>query len=161
MAESLLIWQTVALRPQMFHLTGGRAVPRRNTILSIFSCVAMLLAGCSGVKRVAGQAGDAAMAAKDYPRAVIEYRVDVAANPQSGELRRKLAGAYELSGNVRASATEYVRTADLLPNDQKAQLDAAIRLLLVGKFEDARTRAEAVLKMDANNLQAHIVRGNA
>jgi tetratricopeptide (TPR) repeat protein len=101
------------------------------------------------------------MAAKDYPRAVIEYRVDVAANPQSGELRRKLAGAYELSGNVRASATEYVRTADLLPNDQKAQLDAAIRLLLVGKFEDARTRAEAVLKMDANNLQAHIVRGNA
>jgi tetratricopeptide (TPR) repeat protein len=135
-------------------------VPRRNTLIPVVLCAAALLVGCARARTI-GQAGDAAIEAKDYRRAVVEYRLDVAAQPQSGELRRKLAMAYELSGNIQASATEYVRAADLLPNDPKAQLDAAARLLLTGKFEDAKTRAEVVLKAEPKNVQAHIVRGNA
>ena len=125
-------------------------------------CAVLLATGCGGNShRISGQAGDEAVARQDFTRAVAEYRIDVRAKPKSSELRRKLARAYERTGNVRAAVTEYVRVADLLPNDLQAQLDAAGRLLLTRQFEDARTRAEAVLQTDPTNLQAHIIRGNS
>jgi tetratricopeptide (TPR) repeat protein len=137
-------------------------VPARRLLLSASVLGAALLTACGGgTNRVAGQAGDKALAEKNYQRAVAEYRLDVRANPQSADLRRKLAMALEQAGNGRAATTEFVRVADLLPNDANAQLDAAVRLLLTNQFEDARTRAENVLKVDPKNLQAHIVRGNA
>jgi tetratricopeptide (TPR) repeat protein len=138
-------------------------VPARRLLLSasVLGAVALMTACGGGSSRVAGQAGDKALAEKNYQRAVAEYRLDVRANPKSADLRRKLAMALEQAGNGRAATTEFVRVADLLPNDANAQLDAAVRLLLTNQFEDARTRAENVLKVDPKNLQAHIVRGNA
>ena len=137
-------------------------MPGPRLSLASVACAALLATACGGnSNRIPGQAGDEAVAKKDFQRAAVEYRIDVRANPKSSELRRKLAQAYERAGNVRAAVTEYVRVADLLPNDPQAQLDAAGRLLLTRQFEDARTRAEAVLKTDPKNLQAHIIRGNS
>ena len=56
---------------------------------------------------------------------------------------------------------EYVRAADLLPDDSEAQLDAAKALLETGQFEDARARAERVIAKDNRNVRAHTLRGLA
>ena len=44
------------------------------------------------------------------------------------------------------ASAEYVRAADLLPDDRTAQLAAAKALLATGQFEDARTRAERIVQ---------------
>ena len=78
-----------------------------------------------------------------------------------GEARVKLAETYAKLGDHGSALSEYVRAADLLPENVDLQLTAGSYLLLAGKAEDARSRAESVLKRDPKNVQALILLGNA
>ena len=63
------------------------------------------------------------------------------APPRSGRngcARQKLARAYRELGATELAWVEFVRAADLLPDDAGAQLDAAEALLVTGQFEDAK-----------------------
>ncbi len=64
-------------------------------------------------------------------------------------------------GQGERALGELVRAADLLPADVPAQVEAAKILLAGGRFEDARTRAEAALKLDPSNAEAHVLRAGA
>lgn len=93
--------------------------------------------------------------------AVVDYRHAIQLDPKLGEARLKLAGVYERQKDVPNAVGEYVRAADLLPDNLDAQLKAGNYLLLTGKFEDAQTRATEVLKKDPNRAEAQVLRGNA
>ncbi len=99
--------------------------------------------------------------AKKYQEAIIEYRNAVLIDPKFGEARYGLAKAYEQAQDRRKAFPEYVRAAELLPGDKDLQLKTAALQLLGGRFEDARTRAQAVLKADPENVDALLLVANA
>jgi tetratricopeptide (TPR) repeat protein len=137
--------------------------------LSVFllAPVVILLttAGCSKAPEVAKReyvrSGDAYVAKKQYKEAVIEYRNAVQQDARFGEARAKLADAYFQTGDVENAFREYIRAADLLPNDVTAQLKAGEMLLVGRRYEDAKTRAEAALARAPQNVEAQILRANA
>ena len=97
----------------------------------------------------------------DYSSAIIEYRNAIDIDAQFGEARKKLALAYARTGDAAGALGQYVRAADLLPEDVAVQMAAGTLLLAARKPEDAVARADAVLKVQPDNVQAHVLRGNA
>jgi len=134
---------------------------RRSTSwLAVLPMLAGLSAcGESAATRLA--AGDKLVAEGKHAQAAVEYRAAVQADRQNGQASQKLARAYAAAGNLGPALQEFVRVGDLLPNDTTAQLEATRALLELGRFEDARTRAEGILAREPRNVQAHLLRATA
>src|SRR6185295_10793858 len=107
------------------------------------------------------RSGDKYTADKKYQEAVIQYRNAVQQDPRFGEARYKLAETYERLNDPNSAYGEYIRAADLLPNDIHAQVKAANMLVMTGQFADASSRADKALAIDAKNVDALIAKGNA
>src|SRR5688572_18350293 len=105
--------------------------------------------------------GDKYAAEKRDDFAVVEYASAVKLDPKFGEARLKLAETHERMNNVRAAFPEYIRAADALPDNRDVQLKATQILLLGGRFEDAKSRAEALLKKNPKDVDAILLRANA
>ncbi len=82
-------------------------------------------------------------------------------DPQMGKAHLKLAETYLRLSDGRNAVREYVNAADLLKEDKNVQLKAGNFLYIAKRFEDARARAQNVLKMDPNNLDARLLSGRA
>jgi tetratricopeptide (TPR) repeat protein len=113
------------------------------------------------VKEESFKKANAHVSQGNYSEAILEYRTALQADPKFGAARYKLAQAYAHVGDVASAYREYVRAADLLPDDTEAQISAGTILLLAGQFEDARTRALNVLEKNPKNTQAMVLLGNA
>src|SRR5260221_3284427 len=105
--------------------------------------------------------GDKSVASKNYAEAIINYRKAVSLDGSFGEARFKLGEAYERTGDLRNALPEYVRAADLMPNNVEAQNRAGNGLLISGQFPEAKARAIAALAKDPKNVNALIIMGNA
>ena len=129
----------------------------------VIGVVAIALTACSTetLKRRHFENGERHLAAKRFGEAIVEFQNAVARDENWGEARFKLAEAYAGDGYPERAYREFVRAADLLPQDSRAQLQAARYLLLVGQFDDARTRAARLLEIDPKNIDAHIIMANA
>jgi len=122
------------------------------------------LVGCADPqkkKQAYLERGNAAFAKQQYAEAALDYRNAIKIDPLFGEARRRLAEAYERSGDLQNAFREYIRAADLLPDNADLQLTAAKYLLAAGLFEDARVRATRALDHAPKNAEAHIVLGSA
>ena len=97
---------------------------------------------------------------KKYAEAIVEYRNALRVDNRFGDARFKLAEAYAATGDVRNAFQEYVRAADLLPDNVDAQLKATGMLAMAGRFEDAKTRIQKVLEKQPQNVEAQILLGN-
>jgi tetratricopeptide (TPR) repeat protein len=104
--------------------------------------------------------GNQQLANQQFPEAIIEYRNAVQADPRLGEARLKLAHAYASAGDGPNALKEYARAADLLPEDNDAQVKAGTFMLLVGRFQEAQGVATRMLKRDPNNVEAQILYAN-
>jgi Tfp pilus assembly protein PilF len=93
--------------------------------------------------------------------AIVEFRNAIKEDERYGEARFQLAEAYASKGEGAAAAREYVRAADLLPAENRAQIKAATFLLLGKQFEDAKTRAQRVVDRDPSNAEAQVLLGKA
>jgi tetratricopeptide (TPR) repeat protein len=96
-----------------------------------------------------------------YREAIVEFRNAVQQDEKFGEARLKLVDAYIGANNPQAAFREAIRAADLLPQNNDAQVRAASFLMLAGQFEDARTRIQPVVDRDPTNVQAQLILGNA
>ena len=96
-----------------------------------------------------------------FSEAIIEYRNALRIDGRFGEARWRLAQAYEELENFDGALQEYVRAADLLPENVEVQVKAATHLLLSQQFLDAKSRADKALLRDPQNAEAFIVRANA
>lgn len=105
--------------------------------------------------------GDRFAAEKNFQAAIVEYRNAIRQDERFGLARYKLAQAYAQIQNWQRARAEFVRAADLLPDDVEVQVAAALTLLQSGEFEDARSRAEVALKLNPDSADAHLVRGAA
>lgn len=138
---------------------------RRRLAMVIILCCAALGAGCGGdpeaEKRRFFESGEAYFAEQKYPEAIVEYRNALQHDPRYGDARYRLAEAYARLNDRGNAMREYVRAADLLPERVDSQLKAGGYLLIAGKWEDARSRADRALQIDPRSVEAHILKGNA
>ena len=126
--------------------------------------VCLALAGCTGAetrKQRHLAEGNKLAEQGQYGEAIVEYRNAIKIDERFGEARLKLADTYAKNGDSRNAYREYIRAADLLPDNVDAQLKAGTYLLLAGKFEDARARADRALAINANSIDAMVLRANA
>ncbi len=133
---------------------------RRISALFII-ILAAVAASCSESAAVHLQRADQYFEQKKYPEAVLEYRIVVQADPQSGTARKKLGQAYLQAGDVQGAFDELVRAADLLPDDIDVQVIVARFLQAAGHFEDLKTRATRIVEKDPQNVDGHILLGAA
>jgi tetratricopeptide (TPR) repeat protein len=105
--------------------------------------------------------GDQYAAEKRDEFAVVEYASAVKIDPKFGEARFKLAETYERLNNLRVAFPEYIRAADALPDDRKAQVKATQLLLLSGRFEDAKARVAALLEKNPKDVEVLLLHANA
>jgi putative PEP-CTERM system TPR-repeat lipoprotein len=128
-------------------------------------CGALVVGACSRdpqkQKEEYVASGDRFAAQEQYAEAVVQYRNAIQIDQKYGQARAKLAAVYEKMGDARNALNEYVRAADLLPDDTNLQLTAGHYLIPVGRVKDALARAESVLKREPDNVEAHVLRGNA
>jgi tetratricopeptide (TPR) repeat protein len=137
----------------------------KSAFLLASVAILVVTTGCSKdpevAKREYVRSGDAFVAKKQYKEAVIEYRNAVQQDSRFGEARAKLADAYFQAGDVENAFREYIRAADLLPNDVTAQLKAGEMLLIGKRYEDAKARADVALARVPQNVDAQILKANA
>ena len=136
---------------------------RRCSFVGV-AAVAFLVGACSdpeAVKQKAFESGNRYFEQKKYTEAILEYRNAIKADARFGEARDKLADAYAQTGNARAAYTEQIRAADLLPDNTQVQLKAVTYLLVVRRFDDAKTRVQKVLAREPQNVEALTLYGNA
>jgi tetratricopeptide (TPR) repeat protein len=132
-------------------------------VLHTLPLVVILLSSCSSesVTREHFERGERYLATNRTAEAIVEFRNAVGRDDKWGLARFKLAEAYAANGDPEHAFREYLRAADLMPDDATAQLRASTYLSLVGQYEDARTRAQRVLDRDSSNIEAQIALGNA
>jgi putative PEP-CTERM system TPR-repeat lipoprotein len=137
---------------------------RRLTFV-LLAAVTTVALGCSKDPQVeareALESGNQHAAQSKYPEAIIEYRRAVQADPRLGEARLQLAYAYASTGDGVNALREYVRAADLLPDNREAQQRAGAFMLLAGQFADAQGLAQRMQQRDPNDVEAQILLANA
>jgi tetratricopeptide (TPR) repeat protein len=105
--------------------------------------------------------GDKFILQRKYPEAVISYRKAVAIDAKDGPARLGLANAYLLSGEKVSAAREYIRAADLMPDNVSAQVQAGKMLMIAGQYAEAKARAVAALEKEPKNVEVLTLMGNA
>jgi len=135
-------------------------MPESRFSLTALVCAAAFATVSFGCSRASGalERGNQFFEQKNYRGALVEYRTAVAKDPTSAVARQQLAKTYRALGAMDEAWREYVRAADLLPDDENAQLEAADALLQTGQFEDGRMRAENVLKKNPKSVRAQMLR---
>jgi len=121
------------------------------------------VAGACGRKTAADHArrADDFAAKKDFANAIVEYRMALQLDPKLGPARLKLGDIYAQISDGQNAYREYVRAADTMPDNIDAQLKAGALLLLANQYAEAKTRAEAILRMSPRNPGALTLLGNA
>jgi putative PEP-CTERM system TPR-repeat lipoprotein len=144
-------------------LASSTAMFRVSFRFLLAVCLATPLLACdrspSASERITS--GDSYLAQDKLAEALIEYQAAVQADGRDGRARLALGRAFRRAGDQGKALEQLVRAADLLPDDADVQLEAASLLLQAGRFEDAGARAESVLKKDARNAAAHVLRATA
>jgi tetratricopeptide (TPR) repeat protein len=105
--------------------------------------------------------GDGYFKEQKYPEAILEYKIAVSYVDISTLAHFKLADAYVKSGDVRKAFPEYIKAADLAPDDENVQIKAGNMLLLAGRFQDAKNRARAVLQKNPKSVPGMLLLGNS
>lgn len=134
---------------------------RRSVLASlVVLVVALSAASCSKdpavVKKQYLEKGNKQFEQKQYHGAIIEYQNALQIDARLPEARVKLAESYEKLGDSPNALREYVRAADLLPNDADLQVKASAYLLAAGLVEDAATRAQNALNVKPGHIQARL-----
>ena len=137
-----------------------------NRFISLFLVLltALVASGCSSAEERKQQfleSGNRYFDEKKYGEAIVAYQNALREDPRLGETRYKLAQAYENMGDGPRAFGQYIRAADLLPDNSEVQLKAASFQLRARRFEDAKTRVERVLTREPNNVSAQTMLGVA
>src|SRR5688500_85414 len=99
---------------------------RLRFVTTSFALIAVMAAGCSQdpevAKHEALDRGNAFLEKAQYAEATIEYRRAIQLDARFGEARRQLAEAYLRLEDAPNAFREFVRAADLLPEDAELQV---------------------------------------
>src|SRR6185437_6982966 len=96
-----------------------------------------------------------------YREAAIEYLNAVQIDKAYADAHYRLAQCYLREGIGAGAYQELSKTVDLQPNNAKARIDLGNLLLSAKQFRRAQDQAQAVLAIDPNNVNAHILLANS
>jgi tetratricopeptide (TPR) repeat protein len=133
----------------------------RRALLLLFAASFTLACSSEPAKHRLLDDGRRLLKENKYHEAAVAFQGAIALDEAWGEPRYMLAEALVAAGEPERAYREYVRAADLMPDDHGVQVKAARYLSLVGQHQDAKTRAEGVLRRDPKNIEAQIALGNA
>ena len=134
---------------------------RYSAGLLLWALSVLLAAGCSGNHQKHIASGKSYLAQGKYNEALIEFRNAVKANPNVSETHYNLAIGQLNAGQFGDAYQSLIKTVQLNSNNTDAQLYLADLLLLESKFDEARLKADLVLKRNPGNLKALIILGNS
>ena len=121
-------------------------------VIAVALC-GLAIAGCTSDPATRKQAyyasGNKYFTEQKFAEARIEYQNAIEIDPKFAEARRKLGETYARLGDPNNAMREYVRAADLLPDDIEVQLQAGSYLLAANRAEEAKVRAETVTQPPA------------
>src|SRR5918993_125490 len=141
----------------MRHMAQGTC-RKLGVLLALATVVAT---GCAKSAADYVKSGDAFAKDGKHREALIEFRNAVQKEATHGDARLKLADTHEKLGEIPQAYREYVRAADLLPKNVAVQIKAGTYLLLAGRNDDAKVRAERALAVEPKNVEAQLLLGNA
>ena len=137
----------------------------KHLLCATAALAALALVGCDrdpqATARRHMERGDAELTKQRLNEAIIEYRRAIQADPRLGPARLQLAIAYASNGDGPNALREYVRAAELMPDNKEAQLKAGNFMLIAGQFEDAKGVADKLLARDAKDVDAQVLLANA
>ena len=113
------------------------------------------------LKREYFESGKTYLKAGKPTEAAIQFRNAIQQDNNFGEARYELAQVLASTGDFPGAYREFVRAADLLPDRIDVQIKAGEANLPAGRFQEAQARAERALALDANNIDAHVLKGAA
>jgi len=122
------------------------------------------LCGCTNAevaKKKYLESGNKYFAEKKYQEALLEYNNALKADDKFGEARFQLAEPLAEAGEPEAAYRQYIRAADLMPDNEKVQIKAATVLLLAQQFQDVQSRMQQLLKAHPKNVDAQVLLANA
>jgi tetratricopeptide (TPR) repeat protein len=133
---------------------------RLIALLLMSAVVASCSRDVSALKRRALEEGHTLLEQRNYPEAVKSYIAALRLDPEFGEAHLGLAEAHMRAGQAQKAIPEYIRAAQLMPDDPATQLKAGNLLLNGGFFVEAQNRARALLNKDPKNVAGLILLGN-
>jgi putative PEP-CTERM system TPR-repeat lipoprotein len=139
--------------------TGPR-LPRRLALTWVLT-VALAAGACSKSAQKYLESGNRYAEQGRNQEAILEYRNALQKDPMLVDGRIKLGETYLKVGDGGRAMGEFVRAADLQPKNGDLQMRAGSLLLLAGRFDDAKSRAEKALALDAKRADAHVLHANA
>ena len=95
-----------------------------------------------------------------YREAVIQFSNALQVDPRFAEAHYQLAQTYLKLGVFPSAYNELVRTVELQPDNDKAQIDLGNLLLASRNLDEAEKRAKLVLGKHPDNADAHGLMGN-
>lgn len=122
---------------------------------------AVVAAACAADPTTLVARGDRLMAQGKLQEAGIEYRRAIQQDVRYGDAHFKLGQLLERMGERSLAFREFVRAADLLSDDDAVQLKAGQCLLSARRFDEARKKAEGLLKKNVRNVDAQILLATA
>src|SRR5215813_10327348 len=141
---------------------GLSSPPRRNHaamrtgFVAALATALLVTAGCNRSPQKFIAKGDQAYQQGKYADAVLYYGRAVQRDPRLGEAHFKLAQTHMKMKSWPAAFAELQRTVELQPNNWDAQLELA-----GGRKNEARDRAELILKANPGNADAHLFLADA
>ena len=105
--------------------------------------------------------GNQQLAKQQYPAAIIEYRRAVQADPRMGPARFQLAQAYALTGDGPNALRQYAQAAELMPENDEAQIKAGHFMLLASQFTEGRSVGERLLTRSPRSIEAQVLIAHA
>jgi tetratricopeptide (TPR) repeat protein len=136
--------------------------PNRSSTSAIaLAIVAACACGRSVSKEALVETGDRLVSEGKYVEAIIAYRKAITVDEKFAQAHAHLADGYLGLNDGFHALAESIRAADLLSDDDEAQMAAGRLLILARRFDDAAARAERVLSRNPRHVEAQILKGNA
>src|SRR5687767_3383527 len=110
-----------AMSMERFEVDRHQSCVSWGQFVLVWLLIPFLAVGCSRdpeTRKASYMAsGDRYLADSKLREAVVEYRNAVQVDPRFGLARLRLAETYAKLGDINKAFAEYIRAADLLPND--------------------------------------------
>jgi predicted Zn-dependent protease len=140
-------------------MRGRHTVVHAMRPLAVATLITLAAPACShegGATETADaiRRGDALATQHKYREAAAEYAKAVAMDRSNGRLRFTLANTYRKAQQWSEASKEAIRAADLLPDDNDAQLLAADMLMPMGRHAEAVERMNRLLTKSPHNVGA-------
>ena len=128
--------------------------------LLFLALLILLMAGCSKNPQKYIANGKQYFDQGKYREAIIEFRNAIKADPNLSEAHYNLALGQIVTGQFADAYQTLLKAVQLNSDNTEAQLYLGNLLLLERKFEDARLKADLILKRNPSSLRALILLGN-